>query len=803
MELIFENIEKYTIGADDDDLEDCHVCSTEIYNLEHIKSLLTLNKIELQLHLNNKVTERRTPIGRKLTRIKGYVTKKGAIHTPTQANRAFNPNKDVMSPVRSKISSLGIRKTPKTINPVIKKNIEPKHSEELGQAPDNHQQLKDNIRQQKEELSGVAAQILKMEPKFKKFGVDGFWDKYAVATGKASHEIPVYKQMKEKLDKLYATADEYALSKDSKYVDDYIDHEVATMVAEGRPTHDVEEAKKAHTDGALRKKLFSQLQKPQIDEISKWVEHLNGSDYNPSFKYAILNEVLTANYDMHSDKQLKRNSETLRGITPKIKKAVDRLYNEYDGSGKLLKKYTEIMSSEVDSSIGKKIVKSTEKGDWVKFNSTEKDPRNADENVELLTAMVQDTPWCTKYSAKTQLSGGDFYIFKTKDLKNKNKARIAIKMEGNDVDEVRGIMEGQTIEESMLDSAKDFLKNDIRGGDKWIKNIEYNKRISTLNKKIQDNTQKLTSDDIDELEYLMSNDASLEYENQHKENLKYLLKEPSLKADDKSKYNYKKIIDAICKKYDYKPYNIYKDPTYTIDSEHKYALTNIDIDNNVRNIDFNIEKVLGDVNVTELEPRPYNSGRNMDIDYEYETLDSFDSLKFIGGNLKLGFRDYDKAKSQIRNLGGVEFIGGDLSGSTNLESIGNLKHVGGNMNIANSYVRTLGDLEYVGGKLSVGKNLKDFGKIERVGALFVKEGNYKSLGNIKYIDGDAEFKFSSIDTLGNVERIGGDMVIENSRIKSTGNLKTVDGDWFSNVSIDEFPNLKSVNGEIIKNPRLL
>lgn len=67
---------------------------------------LTIKKFE-------HVEERKVPTGRKLTRIKGFVTKNGAIHVPTQARRAFNPNKDIKLPPRQKKraeTALGIRK---------------------------------------------------------------------------------------------------------------------------------------------------------------------------------------------------------------------------------------------------------------------------------------------------------------------------------------------------------------------------------------------------------------------------------------------------------------------------------------------------------------------------------------------------------------------------------------------------------------------------------------------------------------------------------------------------------------------
>lgn len=74
-------------------------------------------------------------------------------------------------------------------------------------------------------------------------------------------------------------------------------------------------------------------------------------------------------------------------------------------------------------------------GKWIKFDGRASDSKNYAENVIKLKTLVQDTPWCTKTLASTQLEQGDFYVFIDKD----NKPHIAVKMNGNEIDEVRGI----------------------------------------------------------------------------------------------------------------------------------------------------------------------------------------------------------------------------------------------------------------------------------------------------------------------------------------------------------------------------
>ena len=127
-------------------------------------------------------------------------------------------------------------------------------------------------------------------------------------------------------------------------------------------------------------------------------------------------------------------------------------------------------------------------GKWIKFDGRASDSKNYAENVLKLKTLVQDTPWCTKTLASTQLEQGDFYVFIDKD----NKPHIAVKMNGNEIDEVRGIKNGnaQELEEEYRDVAISFLENnkDIKNGKNWLDKEEWNKRLIRYSKEIEDGT---------------------------------------------------------------------------------------------------------------------------------------------------------------------------------------------------------------------------------------------------------------------------------------------------------------------------
>ena len=68
----------------------------------------------------------------------------------------------------------------------------------------------------------------------------------------------------------------------------------------------------------------------------------------------------------------------------------------------------------------------------------------------------------------------------------------------------------------------------------------------------------------------------------------------------------------------------------------------------------------------------------------------------IGGDLKL-------RESDIKTLGNLVRVGGnlDLYGCEKLQSLGELKYVGGLLGLHNTKIETLGNLEYVGGDLDI------------------------------------------------------------------------------------------------------
>ena len=169
------------------------------------------------------------------------------------------------------------------------------------------------------------------------------------------------------------------------------------------------------------------------------------------------------------------------------------LYNyvdEYDNFANLYFAALEIYNNKVAefSTIKLDNVDTYNMGRWIKFDGKTSDAANYIENANKLASLVKDTPWCTKTMASSQLASGDFYVF----VDNDNNPHIAVKMIGNSIDEVRGILNGnnQELELEYRKVAISFLEQnkEIKNGKDWLEKEEWNKRLVRYSDMIDNRT---------------------------------------------------------------------------------------------------------------------------------------------------------------------------------------------------------------------------------------------------------------------------------------------------------------------------
>ena len=353
-----------------------------------------------------------------------------------------------------------------------------------GKTPD---EIVNSVRKQKGLINLSEQEVLK----YARAGIENQYEAQAIKQiglqGVTFTKEGIQGKVKEEFDKLIKESDNYIMSEDSKAVDGAIQFEINTLINDGASEAQIENAKQAFQPGSMRDNFINKYKETQKETLDQWKSYLSESDYNDSFKYLILDAVLTNNYDFKTNKYTKRNNKTIRNYTPFDAGTLASLYAS--DSKSLLKDYVEIQAQNSKNVVESSSFVSTKEGEWLKFEggpSVSNEVRV--ENANKLSQIVQNTYWCTKTNAKSQLDDGDFYVYATKNSEGEYESRVAVRMEGDKVGEVRGNASSkQDLEPDMMPVADKFLKENIPNGSgkKWLDSIEYNTRVKELTEKIE------------------------------------------------------------------------------------------------------------------------------------------------------------------------------------------------------------------------------------------------------------------------------------------------------------------------------
>ena len=136
-----------------------------------------------------------------------------------------------------------------------------------------------------------------------------------------------------------------------------------------------------------------------------------------------------------------------------------------------------------------KLNRESVEGQWKKYN------QNSDFAILENNLKGKGTGWCTaEGSAQAQLQGGDFYVYYTKSNSGYTEPRIAIRMEGESVAEVRGVNQRQELEPNLIDVAQNKYHN-LPGGESYDKKASDMREVTRLTKK-QEQNQPFTKDEL-------------------------------------------------------------------------------------------------------------------------------------------------------------------------------------------------------------------------------------------------------------------------------------------------------------------
>ena len=484
----------------------------------------------------------------------------------------------------------------------------------------------------------------------------------------------------------------------------------------------------------------------QLKEYKSLVETLQKAKYPPSFQWLILNEALSNTYDVDFSKAKPQTivnarvpHQTVKGLSNLPTEVLEFIYQNAP-------KYTSFKTLYKDAQVYYKEnflkdaqfenVETFGKGHWVRFVSGKNDELHFEQNVNKLKAATVNTPWCTKSEAGVQLGKGDFFIF----FDNDNKARVAVRMEGEKINQTRGIQGGYTLQEverEYNDVAMEFLKanQDFKDADKWLQ-----KQIR--NQKLIDYKEKIDSGN---------------FSPQETEDLLNTLYENDYKAFGKNTY-YTELGKSLPKILPYLAEQL-----------------NCGTDE-ICCTDFVSE------NESEICPYVYILGNG-----EFKKTKSTGKLTQICGNANF-------YESPVQTLGDITYIKGNLDLSySDVADLGQLRYIGGDFSVP-SNISSLKNIEYVGGTLNLGKNVADLGALTEVGILSLDyyESKLTSLGNLKKHNLNLTLN-GKITDLGALEEVGGSLDVSSSKINDLQNLKSIKTIKMEDGQITKADNLEKLD----------
>ena len=270
-----------------------------------------------------------------------------------------------------------------------------------------------------------------------------------------------------------------------------------------------------------KKRMTEEVIDDQKKSLDKWIEYFLYDEESKSYemweKFWVFQGLQNlGKYDKETGKFSKRDKSTVYPFPPvereyifttlklmedflKDKKSEEDIKQALStGNFKLLYEYV-IRQSFLK---GEHQGNSTD-GKWIKYE------QGSDYNILRDSLQGYYTGWCTAAGenfAKSQLAGGDFYVYYSLDKNGEAKVpRIAIRMDGKyEIGEIRGIADNQNMEPEMMSILEEKLK-EFPDKDKYLKKEHDMKLLTLIDKKVNNNIE-LT---LDELKFLYEIDGKI------------------------------------------------------------------------------------------------------------------------------------------------------------------------------------------------------------------------------------------------------------------------------------------------------
>jgi len=277
----------------------------------------------------------------------------------------------------------------------------------------------------------------------------------------------------------------------------------------------------------MREQLTEVIIADQKSTLDNWIDYLSSRDatYPDWLKYYAFRSVLgMGEFDKEKKQFTKRSKGTVkpfpdlnREALAYVLDAVEKKYKKEQiipesSDEEERKKFEKLLQGENFAklyawAIEKVTPASVDQltitnGQWVKYG------RNSDHMLLVESLQGHGTGWCTagESTAQTQLQGGDFYVYYSFDNQGKPIIpRVAIRMQENQIAEVRGIAHEQNLDPYIGDVVKEKLA-EFPDGKEYEKKSSDMKLLTEIEKKTKAG-QELTKND---LIFLYEIDSSIE-----------------------------------------------------------------------------------------------------------------------------------------------------------------------------------------------------------------------------------------------------------------------------------------------------
>jgi len=273
----------------------------------------------------------------------------------------------------------------------------------------------------------------------------------------------------------------------------------------------------------MRSEMIRTIRHDQTQSLDIWLKYLTNPDdkdaYPTWFRYFAFRSILKmSSYDKEKHAFSKRTKATTTLFPDLNREALayvcDALVKTHEKKEpvkgdedfqKLLQKanFADLYAHAIEKiTPASKEQKETIEGEWRTFE------QGSDATPLYTSLQGHGTGWCTagEETAKAQLTAGDFHVFYSKDQKGGfTVPRIAIRMQEDQIAEVRGIDKAQELESKLIETAEKRMKS-LNGREAFVKKSSDMKKLTEIERKTGAG-QDLTKE---ELRFLYELDNNIE-----------------------------------------------------------------------------------------------------------------------------------------------------------------------------------------------------------------------------------------------------------------------------------------------------